>query len=77
MNLRVRERGQVWSPLWSLQVENAFLRATWRQLAHCLHQTTHGATHVALLEDQSISTATSRAIADVVRAARSGAAIAR
>jgi pimeloyl-ACP methyl ester carboxylesterase len=42
-----------------------------------VHQTTHGATHAALLEDQSISTATSRAIEDVVRATRSGAAIAR
>ena len=42
-----------------------------------LHQTTRGATHAALLDDQSISTATSRAIGDVVRSARSGAAIAR
>jgi pimeloyl-ACP methyl ester carboxylesterase len=42
-----------------------------------VHQTTHGATHAALLDDQSISAATSRAIGDVVRAARSGAAIAR
>jgi pimeloyl-ACP methyl ester carboxylesterase len=45
--------------------------------ANSVHQTTQGATHAALLEDQSISTATSRAIGDVVRAARSGAAIAR
>lgn len=44
--------------------------------ANSVHQTTHGATHAALLEDQSTSTATSRAIGDVVRAARSGAAIA-
>ena len=42
-----------------------------------VHQRTHGATHAALLEDQSASTAASRAIVDVVRAARSGAAIAR
>jgi pimeloyl-ACP methyl ester carboxylesterase len=45
--------------------------------ANSVHQTTQGATHAALLEDQSISTATSRAIVDVLRAARSGAAIAR
>jgi pimeloyl-ACP methyl ester carboxylesterase len=38
--------------------------------ANSLHQTTHGAKHAALLEDQSISTATSRAIGDVVRAVR-------
>jgi pimeloyl-ACP methyl ester carboxylesterase len=44
--------------------------------ANSVHQTTEGATHAALLEDQSIATATSRAIGDVVRAARSGAAIA-
>lgn len=42
-----------------------------------LHQTTRGATHAALLENQSNLTVTSRAIGDVVRAARSGAAIAR
>jgi pimeloyl-ACP methyl ester carboxylesterase len=42
-----------------------------------LHQTTRGATHAALLENQSNATVTSRAIGDVVRAARSGAAIAR
>ena len=45
--------------------------------ANSFHQTTQGATHAALLEDQSISTATSRAIGDVIRAARSGATIAR
>jgi pimeloyl-ACP methyl ester carboxylesterase len=45
--------------------------------ANSVHQTTRGATHAALLEDQSIATATSRAIGDVVRAARSGATIAR
>jgi pimeloyl-ACP methyl ester carboxylesterase len=38
--------------------------------ANSLHQTTHGAKHAALLEDQSISTATSRAIGAVVRAVR-------
>jgi pimeloyl-ACP methyl ester carboxylesterase len=42
-----------------------------------VHQRTHGATHAALLDDQSMATATSRAIGEVVRAARSGAAIAR
>ena len=42
-----------------------------------LHQTAHGATHAALLEDQSISAATSRAIGDVVQAARSGVPLAR
>jgi len=42
-----------------------------------LHQTAPGATHAALLEDRKLSAATSRAIGDVVRAARSGAAIAR
>ncbi len=42
-----------------------------------LHQTAHGATHAALLDDQSLSTTTSRAIGDVVQAARSGAALAR
>jgi pimeloyl-ACP methyl ester carboxylesterase len=41
------------------------------------HQTAHGATHAALLEDRSIAARTSQAIRDVVRAARSGAAIAR
>jgi pimeloyl-ACP methyl ester carboxylesterase len=45
--------------------------------ANSVHQTTHGATHTALLEDESISTATIRAIGDVVRSTRSGAAIAR
>ena len=42
-----------------------------------VHQTTRGATHAALLDDQRISTLTSRAIRDVVVAARSGAVIAR
>jgi pimeloyl-ACP methyl ester carboxylesterase len=42
-----------------------------------LHQTTRGATHAALLDDQSISAATRRAIGDVIRAARSGEAIRR
>lgn len=42
-----------------------------------VHQTAHGATHVALLEDQNMATATSRAIGDVVRAARSGAVMDR
>jgi len=42
-----------------------------------VHQRTHGATHAALLEDQRFATATNRAIGDVVRAVRSGAAIAR
>jgi pimeloyl-ACP methyl ester carboxylesterase len=42
-----------------------------------LHQTTHGATHGALLEDASSAAVTSRAIGNVVRAARSGAVIAR
>jgi pimeloyl-ACP methyl ester carboxylesterase len=41
-----------------------------------VHQTTHGATHAALLEEQSISVATSRAITDVVQAARSDTPIA-
>jgi len=45
--------------------------------ANSVHETTHGATHAALLEDQSVSSATSRAIRDVVRAVRSGAAIGR
>ncbi len=45
--------------------------------SNSLHQRTNGATHAALLEDQSTSTATSRAIEDVVQAVRSGAAIAR
>ena len=41
-----------------------------------VHQTARGATHAALLEDQSNSAATSRAIGAVVHAVRSGAAIA-
>jgi pimeloyl-ACP methyl ester carboxylesterase len=40
-------------------------------------QTARGATHAALLEDQKLSAATSRAIRDVVQAARSGRPIAR
>jgi pimeloyl-ACP methyl ester carboxylesterase len=42
-----------------------------------VHQTTRGATHAALLDDQSASTSASRAIREVVRAARSDAEIAR
>jgi hypothetical protein len=38
--------------------------------ANSVHQTTQGATHAALLEEESISSATSRAIGDVVRAVR-------
>jgi pimeloyl-ACP methyl ester carboxylesterase len=41
-----------------------------------LHRTARGATHEALLEEQSSSAATSRAIGAVVHAARSGGAIA-
>src|SRR5919204_2730640 len=37
-----------------------------------VHRTAHGATHVALLEDQRFAAITSRTIADVVRSARSG-----
>jgi pimeloyl-ACP methyl ester carboxylesterase len=37
-----------------------------------VHRTARGATHAALLEDQSFAGITSRSIADVVRAARSG-----
>jgi pimeloyl-ACP methyl ester carboxylesterase len=40
--------------------------------ANSVHQTTHGATHSALLEDQQFASITSRAIAHVVRAAGSG-----
>jgi hypothetical protein len=40
--------------------------------ADSVHQTTHGATHGALLEDQRFASITSRAIAHVVRAAGSG-----
>jgi hypothetical protein len=45
--------------------------------ANSAHETTHGATHSALLEDRAIATATGRAIGDVVRAARSGRTITR
>jgi pimeloyl-ACP methyl ester carboxylesterase len=45
--------------------------------SNSVHWTTSGATHAALLEEQSASPAAHRAIVDVVRAARSGAAIAR
>jgi pimeloyl-ACP methyl ester carboxylesterase len=44
--------------------------------SNSVHQTTSGATHAALLEEQSAYPAASRAIVDVVRAARSGAAVA-
>ena len=36
------------------------------------HQTTHGATHTALLEEEGFAGATSRAVGAVVQAARSG-----
>ena len=39
--------------------------------ANSVHQTAHGATHSALLEDQRFASITSRAIADVVQTARS------
>jgi pimeloyl-ACP methyl ester carboxylesterase len=41
------------------------------------HQTTHGATHTALLEDQDFASVTSGAIGEVVQAARSGETIGR
>ena len=37
-----------------------------------VHRTAHGATHAALLEERRFAAITSRTIADVVRAARSG-----
>jgi pimeloyl-ACP methyl ester carboxylesterase len=37
-----------------------------------VHRTAHGSTHSALLEDQRFASITSRTIADVVRAVRSG-----
>ncbi|MCP9487307.1 MAG: alpha/beta fold hydrolase [Gaiellaceae bacterium MAG52_C11] len=42
-----------------------------------LHRTATGATHMALLDNQDFAAVTARAIGDVVRAARSGTAIAR
>lgn len=42
-----------------------------------LHRTTRGATHAALLDDRRFAVSTSGAIGAVVRAARSGAAMAR
>ena len=39
--------------------------------ANSVHQTAHGSTHSALLEDQRFASITSRAIADVVQTARS------
>jgi pimeloyl-ACP methyl ester carboxylesterase len=41
------------------------------------HQTTKGATHVALLEDEHYAAVSSRAIAGVVRSVRTGAPLAR
>jgi pimeloyl-ACP methyl ester carboxylesterase len=43
--------------------------------ANNVHQTTHGATHSALIDDQRFASITSRAIADVVRAASSGRSV--
>jgi pimeloyl-ACP methyl ester carboxylesterase len=40
--------------------------------SNSVHRTAHGATHEALLEDERFATIASRAIADVVRAVRSG-----
>jgi hypothetical protein len=37
-----------------------------------VHRTAHGATHAALLEDQRFAATTTRTIAELVRAARSG-----
>jgi pimeloyl-ACP methyl ester carboxylesterase len=42
-----------------------------------VHQTTHGATHAALLEDKNHAAVSSRAIRAVVRAVRTGAPLAR
>ena len=41
------------------------------------HQTTHGATHTALLEEKAFASVTSGAIGAVVHAARSGETISR
>ena len=42
-----------------------------------VHQTTHGATHVALLEDRNYAAVTSRAIGAVVRSVRTSDPLAR
>jgi len=44
-----------------------------RLSTNSVHQTTHGATHVALLEDEKFAATTARAITAVVRSARTNA----